>query len=202
MSGRADSRLLAALMVPPAGRAQRLARRYAGAVEGLADRLAIRPEVPDDLDFQYRLYASTRAEEMARVGWPEAQTRAFLYQQAGAQIHHYRHHYPDAAFLVCMQGAEPIGRIYLSLGADELRLMDIALLPDHRGLGLGRVLMAAVVEIASQSNVAIGLHVEPNNPAAAWYRRMGFEQVAEVGAYRFMRLTAERVRTVQLKLIS
>lgn len=189
-------------MVPPAGKGRALAQRYIDTVAGLSAELSMRPEVPADLDFQHALYASTRAEEMTLIDWPAADKRTFLLQQSSAQLHHYRQHYPDAAFLVCEQAGEPIGRVYLSPGADELRLMDIALLPDHRGLGMGRVLMAALVDLARHDQLPVGLHVEPNNPAASWYRRLGFEQVAEVGAYLFMRLPSAQLSKAQAKLIS
>lgn len=162
----------------------------------------IRPESPPDLDFQHRLYASTRVAEMALIDWSAADKQAFLLQQSSAQLFHYRQHYPDAAFLVCEQAGKPIGRVYLKSAADELRLMDIALLPEHRGQGLGRILMAAVIETARHDDLPVGLHVEPNNPARSWYLRLGFEPVAEVGVYRFMRLPSDQLSAAQEKLIS
>jgi ribosomal protein S18 acetylase RimI-like enzyme len=197
-----DSPPLASLMLPPTGEGRRLARGYASAVGAMAGALMIRPESPPDLDFQHALYASTRMAEMALIDWPAADKQAFLLQQSSAQLLHYRQHYPDAAFLVCEQAGKSIGRVYLSPVADELRLMDIALLPEHRGRGLGRILMAAVIEVARKDDMPVGLHVEPNNPAAAWYRRLGFEQVAEVGVYRFMRLSSAELSHAQEKLIS
>ena len=189
-------------MVPPSAAGWRLARRYVSAVHDLTPKLMIRPESPSDLDFQHALYASARAKEMALVDWSATEVKAFLRQQSSAQLYHYRRHYPDAAFLICERAGQSIGRVYLSPMAEELRLMDIALLSEHRGLGLGRVLMAAVLEVARHDERPVGLHVEPNNPAGDWYARLGFEMVAQVGAYRFMRLASGNLSSAQAKLIS
>ena len=51
-------------------------------------------------DFLYRVYASTRYEELAPAGWPPEQVEAFLRMQFRAQDTHYRTHFPAAAFAV------------------------------------------------------------------------------------------------------
>ena len=89
--------------------------------------------------------------------------------------------------MVCRSG-EPVGRLYLCLGREELRLMDIALLDGWRQQGLGRALLSAVIELAEARSLDLTLHVEPGNPARLWYQRLGFQQVEQRGVYCFMRL--------------
>lgn len=150
--------------------------------------LGMRPEDPDlDASFLDRLYATTRVEELAKTGWTESQVRQFLYQQSRQQRAHYREHYPAAEYLVFLDGGEPVGRLYLDARVDELRLMDIAFLPAWRGGGRGTVVIEALQRRAQQERLAITLHVEPFNPAARLYRRLGFGRVETRGVYEFLR---------------
>lgn len=160
------------------------------------------PESAADREFSRRLYAVTREAELARVDWPPASQQAFVEQQFEAQYQHYRQHYPRALFLlVCHQG-QPLGRLYLSPGESELRLMDIILMPEWRGQGLGRALLAAVLDWAIRDELDLSLHVEVDNPARLWYQRLGFAEVELRGVYVFMCLASDAQASAQLKLIS
>lgn len=148
----------------------------------------LRREVPDrDAAFLDRLYASTRAEELAQTGWSEAEVARFLHEQSRLQRAHYREHYPEAEFLLFVAHRQPVGRLYLDERERELRLMDIALLPEWRGGGRGSAMLQALQEEAASQSLAITLHVEPFNRAARLYRRLGFEIVEIRGVYQFMR---------------
>lgn len=181
----------AALLTPPAEAAASLAEEFVQALAARQSGLVVRHETSEDYPFIVALYASTRAEELARVNWPESARTQFLEQQSAAQIRHYRQHFPAAAYLLVERDSQSIGRLYLDRRPGELRLMDIALLPDARGQGWGRVLMAAVLNLAASGREAVGLHVEPDNPARGWYQRLGFVDQGPEGLYRFMRLESD-----------
>lgn len=136
--------------------------------------ISYRPETDDDLPFVAALYASTRADELAATGWPEEMRAAFLAQQHQAQHAHYRAVHPDGEWLLIEQGGAPIGRLYLA-GQDEmLLLVDIALLPETRGAGLGT---AILTDLLASEIRPIQLHVELTNPARRLYYRLGFVPV-------------------------
>lgn len=149
--------------------------------------LSLRPEAETDIPLLLQLYASTRAEELTRGGWPESQQQAFIHQQFSAQRSHYRQHYPGAAFFVIERDGVGIGRVYLHWGREELRLMEITLLPEQRGLGIARSLMQQLIDWTEARGLPITLHVEPFNPAHAWYARLGFRVVEQRGVYHFLR---------------
>lgn len=157
-------------------------REAAGGLEGLL----LREEDESDLPFLIDLYASTRADELARVPWPEAQKRAFLEHQFALQREQYRQHYPGAEWLVLERDGAPVGRLYLRRGGDEVRLMDIALVTTLRGTGLGTLLTQRLLQWADALGVAVSLHVEPFNPAYRMYRRFGFAYVRSTGVYHFL----------------
>ena len=136
-----------------------------------------------DADFLYRVYASTRHEELAPTGWSAEQQEAFLRQQFAAQDTHYRQHYPAARFDIVQAWGERVGRLYVERRADEIRVLDIALFPAFRRRGLGRALLEALVAEADAQGLRMSLHVERNNPALALYRQLGFVPVDEQGVY-------------------
>jgi ribosomal protein S18 acetylase RimI-like enzyme len=144
---------------------------------------ALRPITDGDLPFLAELYASTRAEELAPVPWPPEVVRAFLQDQFRLQHQHYQTHYPDASFQLVLVDGVPAGRRYVGRWATEICLIDIALLPDYKGLGIGRSLLAELVEESDRSGLPLGLHVEMNNPVLAWYQRLGFVQNGTHGVY-------------------
>lgn len=141
--------------------------------------ISYRPMTDADLPFVAALYASTRAEELAALGWPDAVRAAFLDQQHRAQHLHYRAHYPDAEWLIVEQAGAAIGRLYLGGDAADLRLIDISLLPEARGAGIGGAILEDVIADARGAGRMVSLHVEPGNPARRLYARLGFAEVAE-----------------------
>ena len=74
----------------------------------------------DDAPFLERLYASTRADELAHIAWTDAQKADFCRWQSNAQHTHYQKHYPDAAFEVIELDGTPAGRIYVDRGEKEI----------------------------------------------------------------------------------
>jgi len=141
--------------------------------------VSFRPELPEDEAFLAKLYASTRAGEMALTGWDAVQQEAFLRQQFQFQTTHYRKHYGDASFRIILRDDAPIGRLYVHYGAQEIRLMDIALLPEHRGTGLGGSILENLLREAAQLGKTVTLHVERFNPALRLYQRLGFRVIED-----------------------
>jgi len=146
----------------------------------------LRPVEREDRGFLEGLYASTRELELQPLDWSEDQKRQFLHEQFEAQDHYYHEHFPDCAYQVVMSDQEAIGRLYVDRREEELRIVDIALLPEYRGLGLGRALMVEILDEAKEAGLLVRIHVEKFNPALRLYERLGFQSLGEVGAYYFM----------------
>lgn len=139
-----------------------------------------------------RIYASTRAEEMAMiVDWSDAQKAAFLEQQFRAQHTYYHQQWPDASYQIIVSDSEEIGRLYLDRRETEFRIMDIALLAEHRGKGIGGKIMKDILAEAAEAGKSVTIHVEANNPAMRLYHRLGFEKVEDQGVYHLMKWEPE-----------
>jgi len=152
----------------------------------------LRPETEADVPFLLRLYISTRWEELAQVAdWTEAQKIAFLESQFAAQRSYYLSHYASAAFDVLEAQGVPAGRLYLDRQADTLLIVDIALLPEWCGRGIGTALLEAMFAEARLSGKGVTISVEKFNPAQRLYRRLGFREYAEDDVYWFMHWSPE-----------
>lgn len=148
--------------------------------------VVLRPRRESDADFLRCLYASTRTAEMDLLPWPDEEKQAFLDQQFEAQTRHYDEHFSDAEFSIVEKDGEPIGRLYLDRRADEIRIVDIAIVSEHRGHGIGGKLLFDVLDEADRVGKAVRIHVEHNNPALRLYKRLGFRHVDSTGVYFLM----------------
>lgn len=144
----------------------------------------------EDHEFLYRVYASTRQEELATVPWTAEQKEVFLRSQFSLQHQHYQKYYADAAFDVILCAGEPAGRLYVFRSPGEIRIVDIALLPEHRGAGIGGRLLQDLLTEAAASGKRVSIHVERFNPAMRLYERLGFTKQEEVGVYFRMEWSA------------
>lgn len=149
-------------------------------------RTTLRPITDADHDFLRRVYASTREDELAMTPWSDEEKAQFLRFQFHAQHVHYQEHFPDAAFDVIELDGEPIGRLYIDRRADEIRLIDIALLPEYRSQGLGGEILDGILAEGREKDLLVRIHVEHNNPAMRLYLRLGFRKIEEQGVYHLM----------------
>jgi ribosomal protein S18 acetylase RimI-like enzyme len=156
--------------------------------------LSLRPITSEDQEFLFRVYASTRQEELAMVDWEAGQREAFLRMQFDAQRRYYQENYIGADLQVILLDGEPAGRLYLHRRSDEIRIVDIALLPEYRGRGVGTALLEGIMTEARQTGKPVRIHVEIFNPALRWYQGLGFRQIADRGVYWFMEWLPDQAR--------
>lgn len=143
----------------------------------------LRPVQPADHELLLAIYASTRTDEMALVDWTTEQKESFLRMQFEAQTRYYIENYSGAEFQVILHDDQPVGRLYIHHKVDEIRIMDIALLPDHRGHGIGSTLLNEILKKGEAANLPVSIHVERMNPALRLYERLGFRLREDKGVY-------------------
>jgi ribosomal protein S18 acetylase RimI-like enzyme len=155
----------------------------------IAPGLGLRPLHDTDLGWLGALYASTRAEEMAPVPWPDATKKQFLDQQFQLQQRHYLSHYADASFwAIENRHQHPIGSYYLLRTAPAHLIIHIGLLPDMRGQGLGSTLIRHSQTEAAALGRGMRLQVhQSNHRARKLYQQLGFVTEAEQGMHLAMR---------------
>ena len=127
-----------------------------------------------DAAFCFSVYAGTRAEELAAWGWDAAQQEIFLKMQFAAQAASYRAAFPGALHAIVLCRDQPVGTLTVNQTAEEIRLIDLALLPEHRGAGLGTGVIFRLQTEAHGSGRPLRLRVLKTNRAARLYARLGF----------------------------
>jgi len=159
-------------------------------------KVQLRPALPEDRDFLFRLYASTRMEEIRSFGWSAAQQEAFLRMQFNAQQQWYQATYSTAENQIIEIDHEPIGRMMVQRDSGTWRLLDISLLPEHRGQGIGGELIRNLIKECGTAGAMLQLQVVNTNPAQRLYARLGFIKTGQDQIYTQMELqpqTTERV---------
>jgi ribosomal protein S18 acetylase RimI-like enzyme len=143
----------------------------------------LRPVRTEDQEFLFKLYASIRAQEFAGLGWPAAQLEAFLRMQFMAQQRSYESLYEQCENQIVELNGAPIGQMKVNRGKDSALLVDISLLPEHRGQGLGGALLRELIQKCAQDGALLKLQVLQTNPAQRLYERLGFIRTGEDQMY-------------------
>ncbi len=149
-------------------------------------QLLLRKIIEKDLPFLRLLYGSTREEEMALTGWSTEQKQEFLDMQFTAQHQHYMQYFARASFDIIEFDGEPVGRLYLDRRDDEIRIVDIALLPAYRGRGIGSRFLDDIMTEARDKKRVVRIHVENFNPALHFYENLGFRHMDTNGVYHLL----------------
>lgn len=154
--------------------------------------VSLRAVAPEDEEFLVSVYASTRADELAQVPWTDEQKAAFVRMQFEAQRRDYEARYTGKDHNVILLDGRPVGRLWLGRDDEQIRLLDIALLPEWRNRGVGTALITRLIEEARETGKALRDMVFVLNPdAQRFYERLGFRVFEEFGAYRHMEWRAE-----------
>jgi ribosomal protein S18 acetylase RimI-like enzyme len=151
----------------------------------------LRPAGPDDQEFLFGLYASTRQDEFRGLGLVSQQLEALLRMQWSAQQRWYETAYAPADQQIVMQGELPIGRVIVQRGDSAMVLVDISLGPAHRGRGIGSLLIRDLIKECSHKKVTLRLQVLRTNPATQLYLRLGFVKTGEDAMYLQMEKTPD-----------
>jgi GNAT superfamily N-acetyltransferase len=140
----------------------------------------------DDEAFLLKVYASIRADELAQVPWSEAQRKAFIKMQFDAQQLHYRTHNPEATHDIILLNGYPVGRLYVARRKNEVRILDITVLPEHRNRGIGTPLIKELMGEAARAGMPLNVYVESFNPSRRLFERLGFVKTEEDGVHWLM----------------
>ena len=149
--------------------------------------LALRPVTKDDDPFLLGVYASTRAEELDQAEWQEGQREVFVRWQFDLQRREYDARFPEARYELILIDDQPAGRIWVGEDDEQIRLLDITLLPQFQRRGAGTLLLKRLMkEAASRGKLLRHMVFVLNNDAQRFYERLGFVVIDDLGAYKHM----------------
>jgi len=150
-------------------------------------KVSLRTITPGDDAFVREVYASTRDAELALVDWSDSRKQEFLDFQYRAQSAHYADNHEGADLDLILVDGEPVGRLYVHRSDEEIHLLDVAVLAEHRNRGVGTLLVRRLMDEAAAAGLPLRLHVEMfNSGARRLYDRLGFRPVEERGLYILM----------------
>ena len=137
-------------------------------------KTSLRPVTVEDEALLFEIYCNGRAQEIASVPWPDAQKEAFLRMQFTAQTNHYRDYYSGSEHNVILLDNMPIGRVQVTREQDRIEILDITILEQYRGLGIGTPIIKEIMDRAAAAHLPVTIHVETFNPSVSLFRRLGF----------------------------
>ena len=151
------------------------------------NKITLRPVTKEDDPFLLELYGTTRADELGQVEWEEGQKATFLRWQFDMQRREYDARFPDARYQLILIDGEPAGRIWTGEDEEQIRLLDIALLPKFQRRGAGTALLRELMkEAANAGKLLRHMVFVLNNDAHRFYERLGFVVIEDLGAYKHM----------------
>lgn len=148
--------------------------------------ITLRPVGPDDQEFLIEVYWSTRAGEMALVPWPKEQQQAFVRMQFAAQQDHYAKTYPGGRHDIIVADGRQVGRLYVGRLDQEIRIVDITVLPNERNNGIGSYLIRQLMDEAKRTGRVVRIYVEEFNPSLRLFERLGFSRGGQHEFYLLM----------------
>jgi GNAT superfamily N-acetyltransferase len=158
--------------------------------------LTRRPVTPEDDAFLLSVYASTRDRELSQVEWPEGQREVFLRWQFDLQRKEYDARFPDARYEVILIDGEPAGRIWTGSNYEQIRLLEIGILPQFQNRGAGTLLLRQLIEEAKAARKPLRHMVFVlNDDAHRFYERLGFTMIEDLGAYKHMEYGGKKSKT-------
>ena len=148
--------------------------------------LRLRPEREEDQAFRFRLFCDARPD-LALLPLATEVRDQLMTMQFRAQTLSYRAQAPAARFDIMELEGTPIGRIVVDRPGTMIHIVDQALSPPFRNLGIGSAIMRALMGEAEQAGLPLRLQVASDNAAALrLYLRLGFVPAGGAGAFHTM----------------
>jgi ribosomal protein S18 acetylase RimI-like enzyme len=157
------------------------------------DMISLRRQTPDDAAFLYHLFRANTLRTLELSGLPLVFLNDLIEMQHRSRMQTYRSMFPDAVWSIVERAGAPIGEIVENDEADCIYVVDIALLPELQGRGIGTALMRAVMdESRSRLRAVRAKVIVTNEPSLKMFRKLGFAAAApDAMAFVNLRWTAE-----------
>ena len=136
----------------------------------------LRAETPDDEAFLRRLIWETIALELGADRWPDPMRTQLLTIQYQNRRMGPRAGFPEGESHVIQWNDFAAGWIFFVQMETQLHLVEIMVLPDFRGKGIGADAIRQVMGLAAGNPVRLRVNVM-NAGAIRLYERLGFQKV-------------------------
>ena len=145
--------------------------------------LTLRPARTDDQEFLYRLFYSVYSEKLQLVPLNAEEKKTLVELMYQSFTRHYDSLAAGSDDRLVLLNNESIGRMILFQMREEIRLADLAILPQYRGRGIGTALISQVQTESMMSKRPVRLQVARFDRALKLYQRLGFYKTDAIGPH-------------------
>lgn len=135
--------------------------------------------LPDDEPFLKTLFFSTIEEMAAKWPLPEEQKAGLMDMQYRAQKMQYDAQFPDGIHTIIVVEGVEIGRLYRDYEEGAVIGVDLTILPEYRGKGIGTAIIDGIKQEAADTGRVFRFHVMKTNRAIGLYDRIGMSRTGE-----------------------
>jgi ribosomal protein S18 acetylase RimI-like enzyme len=145
---------------------------------GCLERISLKPASPEDSEFLLLLKAST-LPELGMLGLDTDQFRTIVRIQIAAQEQEYWRSYPGSTHMIVETSGTRAGRIWVNRGENEIRILDISILPEFRRTRIGTLLYESLIAEAEAARKKLRCSVSRFNwTSLQFHERLGFAVVS------------------------
>jgi ribosomal protein S18 acetylase RimI-like enzyme len=147
------------------------------------ESITLRPATEDDRDFLLALYKSSRGDDLRGLSWEEERINEFLEMQYEAHQIFLANDHPNLQDQIVLVDGASVGHLAVEQRAEEIRLVDVSLVPEHRQRGTGTLLIQELQAQAAAAQRPLRLQVIRFNRAVTLFERLGFRRTSETGTH-------------------
>jgi ribosomal protein S18 acetylase RimI-like enzyme len=136
--------------------------------------ITLRPELPGDEPFIRQLNLETIAADLGASAWAEPMRSHLLGVQYAGRRQSHRENYPGAVSHVIEADGAQVGWVVVNTMPDEVRIVDIMVLPTQRGRGIGTAVLRGILA-STAAPVRLNVYIT-NHAAIRLYERLGFRR--------------------------
>lgn len=129
--------------------------------------------------------------DLNRAAYQDVVRKQFGAWDERWQRRHFEEKWSSEEFEIVEHEGQRIGALSVSRNKREVRIIEILLLPDFQGHGIGTELLHREISFADERGLPVRLRVLRENRARSLYERLGFRVCGETDTHFLM----ERIGT-------
>jgi ribosomal protein S18 acetylase RimI-like enzyme len=156
-----------------------------------APRITGRSETPQDEPFLRRLIMGTVEGQLGAGAWPAGLRETILNVQYQARREAIRSRSPNGESRIILVDGGEAGWLCVAELPEETRLVELMVLGEYRGQGIGTAVLRELVARAQATGKPVRLSVDARNASAMrLYERIGFRSTGSDEVQHFMEYAA------------
>ena len=120
------------------------------------------------------------------LSYRDVVTRQFGDWDDDLQTHNFNLKWQDQVYEKLFDGDTLVGGIWVEEFADNIQILEIQIHPEHRGRGVGTMILKQEIKRASDTGKNLRLRVLLLNRAKSLYARLGFVEIGRDKTHYYM----------------